>query len=39
MTFERPEDDFPIDFHAAVKHHNAVNNMEYSRGHKISQNV
>lgn len=39
MTFERPEDDFPIDFHAAVKHHNAVNNMEYSRGQKISQNV
>ena len=39
MTFERPEDDFSIDFHAAVKHHNVVNSMEYSRGQKISQNV
>lgn len=35
MTFKRPENDFSIHFHAVTKY-NAVNNMEYSSGQKIS---
>lgn len=36
MTFENPESDFSIDFHAVIKLYNVVNDIVYSNRQKMS---